>query len=312
MMATDQETAQHNKPDEPNNQKIDVSSYASRYRDLLEVASKVLIAISAISYITGFLILNMHLREYGVSQLSFAQSEYVIVGILWVFLTAYSFFVLDIFILPAYLAYKYNPKIIRDNFKIMKIIFIGMSPVCLLIIYLAYFLPLYPLSDGKIDLLSWKGIRIVINLMIGAASIQALMHSFGRISKIIKLRLEFIPILESFIIIIVIIGILSGYSKLVYPIMSSVYGGGNHQSIMTVIKTEQVDMLNNVGFKVSSGDRKLGPLEVIYEASDYFIICVPESMKGLERIKSIKLKKDMFDLVIYIDPDYKPIPTPTP
>ncbi len=62
------------------------------WREAVETATKSGVAITGIAYIIGLLILNMHIRKYGVRYLSFLQIEYVMVGILLVFLVALVYF----------------------------------------------------------------------------------------------------------------------------------------------------------------------------------------------------------------------------
>jgi hypothetical protein len=106
--------------------------------------------------------------------------------------------------------------------------------------------------------------------------------------------------------------LISLYTHHIFPILPSAIGGGRNQNVMLVVKPDQIPSLNNVGLSVSLNDSKIGPFEVIYEASDYFIFSATESTKKQEHITSIKLKKDMFDMIFYVDPEYKPTPIPTP
>jgi hypothetical protein len=199
----------------------------------------------------------------------------------------------------------------KHSVKSIRIIFIGFI-ICLLLVYVAYLFPLYLLSEGKLNLFRWESLFIIVVLIGGAGSIQNLANTVREVAQNVKHKQGFIPILDSFTGVLFIILALSLYAKFVYPKMSSIYGGGRRQKVLLVAKAEQLTFLGNVGMQPSSDDHKIGPFEVIYEASDYFIISVPESMKGQEHIKSIKLKKDMFDLTLYVDPEYKPTPTPSP
>src|ERR1044072_6874484 len=56
------------------------------WKDSIEIASKLILSIVGICYVAGLLILNIHLRKYGVFHLNFLQIQYVMVGALWIFL----------------------------------------------------------------------------------------------------------------------------------------------------------------------------------------------------------------------------------
>src|SRR5215467_13283123 len=68
-------------------------SRITSFREMLEASAKVLIGVSALSYILGLLITNMHLRKYGAFHLTFAQFEYVLTGLLWLFLAGISYMI---------------------------------------------------------------------------------------------------------------------------------------------------------------------------------------------------------------------------
>lgn len=64
----------------------------STWKDRLEVLSKIGLTLIGSSYAIGLLVLNMHIRQYGVAYLNFVQLQYVMVGALWLTLSGATYF----------------------------------------------------------------------------------------------------------------------------------------------------------------------------------------------------------------------------
>jgi hypothetical protein len=55
-------------------------------RELADLLYRGVVGFAGCTYVVGFLVVNLHLRRYGVSHSDFIQSEYVFVGAIWVLL----------------------------------------------------------------------------------------------------------------------------------------------------------------------------------------------------------------------------------
>src|SRR6266516_2970508 len=55
-------------------------------RDVIEVLSKVVIVFVGGCYVIRLLIVNLHLKKYAFSNLGFLQVDYVMAGVVWLFL----------------------------------------------------------------------------------------------------------------------------------------------------------------------------------------------------------------------------------
>ncbi len=90
------------------------------------------------------------------------------------------------------------------------------------------------------------------------------------------------------------------YSRyLSYPQISSAFSGGQTQSVVLVIKPEQVDAAK-VGGLVLSDDRKIA-LEIIFEGPDFLLITPPTGSANTPNVKAIRVRKDLIDAVLYLD-----------
>ena len=93
---------------------------------------------------------------------------------------------------------------------------------------------------------------------------------------------------------------LSFYALVAYPRLRAEYGGGKKQKIVLVSKLDQIPTFTLLGFGIGDDGRKVEPVELIFEASDFIIVTLPKSIDPKSGIRSIRIKKDMADAVFYI------------
>jgi hypothetical protein len=87
---------------------------------------------------------------------------------------------------------------------------------------------------------------------------------------------------------------------MVFPNVSSVYGGGKIQTADFIVKADQLETVKVLGLNVNENGRMMGPLAVILESPDYFLIKPPEGYAD-KQVKAIRLKKDAVDAALYLD-----------
>jgi hypothetical protein len=143
------------------------TKYLSSWRDTVEVISKAGVAVIGIAYIVGLLILNLHIRKYGVYYLSFLQIEYVMVGLLWAFLVGLIYCFLFLVLYRIKDTYQESQtkgrRVWHIMWKILKILFVVFT----LFSSLSYVLSI--LSDNELTML-----RLWNWIVIGVLTINAL------------------------------------------------------------------------------------------------------------------------------------------
>jgi len=72
-----------------------------------------------------------------------------------------------------------------------------------------------------------------------------------------------------------------------------------NSTVRFLIKKDRVDTVKAIGLQVSAEGSKVGPLDVVFEASDFFLIKAPEGF-GNADVKGIRLNKDLIDAAFYI------------
>lgn len=264
-------------------------------RESAEIIFRLGVVALAACYVIGLLILNLYLREYGIHHVALAQTDYVLVGALWLFLVGATYSVgawVWSIILPEIKGWKESKSKWKSAIK--------------LIIYLVLLVPmsgyaLAQLGEGKISFLSFRYFYVVLLLFSSALTIYYIIYSCqGLVSTayvpVAPYRRRFVQYFV-FSQILALLLSLSLYATYVHPYLSPVYGGGMTKPMIFHVKSGAMDTIQTLGFSVSSNDRKLGPLENLFEAPDYFVVLPPDGFG--KDVKSIRLNKDLFDAVIY-------------
>lgn len=278
----------------------------SPWQGHIEVITKVGVAILGVSYIIGLLILNMHIRKYGVNYLGFLQIEYVMVGILWAFLVGAMGCALLLFKYIGNEVYKKEWKSLSwlRRFAIGS----GMILISLLGTCAIFYHVLNALSDSELSFTSSPFWLVLGVLFINAIMILLLSSRMGRVvkhfySKESADKRDKAQMLMSLMDIVyhitILVGALSIYSNYAFPTLSPVFGGGKKQKAELVIKAEQKETISAIGLQVASNNRSVGPLEVIFEASDFFLLAPPQQFNNA-KVKAIRLNKDLVDAALYI------------
>jgi hypothetical protein len=281
---------------EPQNIQRPTQQPFSSGREAVELVSKIGIGVIGVAYVVGLLIMNMHVRGYGLSYLGFLQIEYIMVGFLWLFLVSWVFFA------AGYLLKKCGELLSkRKQMRLRELVF---QAVFLLV-------PAFGIISGTrlvLSLLSekgdlpftikghWKSLGI---LFFTVASIWSVMSFTSRIVRekdkgTNKWHNAFYILQLLFWILLP----LRMYATSVYPTLSPAFGGGKARRVALVIKADQLEAAEASGLKFSHG-RTTEPVELIFEAPDFFLIRPPDGFADL-KVKAVRLRKDVMDAAFYL------------
>jgi len=280
---------------EPQNIQRPTQQLFSSWREAVELVSKIGIGVIGLTYVVGLLIMNMHVREYGLSYLGFLQIEYIMVGFLWLFLVSWVFFA------AGFLLKKWGELLSKR--KEMRLRGFVFQAVFLLVVVFGIIsgsrLVLSLLSEkGDLPFTikgHWKSLGI---LFFTVASIWSLMIYTSRIVRekdkgTNKWHDAFYVLQLLFWILLP----LKMYATSVYPTLSPAFGGGKARRVALVIKADQLEAAEASGLKLSHG-RTTEPVEVIFEAPDFFLIRPPVGLANL-KVKAVRLRKDLMDAAFY-------------
>ena len=267
----------------------------SLLREFAEIGSKAGLAFIAACYVVGFLIVNLHLRKFGITYLGFLRTEYIIAGFVWAFLVAL------VYSLVALLFYR-----LRDLIRHRK--FSGLASSLVWLILILFGLGFFPFSalnvvtQRQTAIASSWGWRTIGILLLNAG----VLFSISNIKSFVGSDQKGLPKLDvrtyrwywafvCFYFAVTLVGSISLYSNYVFPLISSTFAGGSTQNVIFVIKGDQLDSAKSAGLQLSE-DRKT-TVEIIFEAPDFFLI-TPTIGTG-EKVKAIRIRKDLIDAILY-------------
>lgn len=276
----------------------------ARLRETLETLLRLGFALLGGCYVVGLLILNSYLAQFGISSLNILDVQYIMAGALWIFLI--------VFVCCQLLLIFEGPKYIKQAWKqglrllpIMTAVILGLSPIML--IYVVQFASGFELrlTNGS----NPRPLFIVLGILILTAltvrylwnDIRALLaaivpeHATDKVEPVTKWINLFMALFRT----VLVIGLIPAYSFSVFPKLSSALGGGRPQEVEFLGNVKHIDTLNSIGLSVSSEKRRFGPLEVIFEGSDFFLVAPPKDVKSEDNLKAIRINKDLIDAAFY-------------
>ena len=267
--------------------------------EVIDIFSKTILVLFGSAYIVGLLILNFHIRKYGLYYLGFLQIEYVMVGLLWGFLVG------SIYLFVYYLRHQIKQAYRQDGSGRLKIFARTINVLLTTVGGLAilYYI-LNVASESELDYRTRTPYTILLFLILNAA---ALFNISQEVRQVVRrfavnddkdarlyIRARYFFISYNLIILLVM---LSAYTKYVFPALSPVFGGGKKQKAEFIIKADQVETVNLLGFQVNN--RSIGPLEVIFEGADFFAVAPPEGV-AKNNVKAIRIRRDIVDAALYL------------
>jgi hypothetical protein len=292
----------------PNDKNAEVATAASgptsrsisTWREPIEIASKVLVAFIGLSYVIGLLILNLHVRKYGIFYLNFLHVEYVTVGILWICLVAWvSFLMVSIFHRCKQIWATRNSKEAREHVLFLVLtLFVGYSTVWYVLMVLT------ASSDQRLPFsVDWKMLGVLLFGAAGAFNIGIKLNDLAKYFRSERAKTNraykfFLGYDVLYYIVLLVVG-LSTYAGYAFPRISPTFGGGKPQRAEFLIKKDRIDTVKSIGLQVPAEGLKVGPLEVVFEASDFFLIKPPQGFANVD-VKAIRLNKDLIDAAFYI------------
>lgn len=288
----------------PEDQKAEVVTTASATtsKDLspwsgqLESISKAILGLVGFAYVIGLFILNFHVRRYGIYYLNFLQIEYVMVGALWIILVGWTYCLLA-WIFFSIKNFSASAHRILSILSLLLSVFGGYSSLVIVLNVLT--------EAATVNFLKGHW-RIIFVLCLGAISVfnvgtkvkPVVDHFRSPQQKKLDMRFRFAHAFDaSYFAILLIVG-LSSYAAIAFPKISPIFGGGKPQKAEFLIKADSLGTVKAIGLQLPDSG-KVGPLEVVFEASDFFLIIPPQGFAN-DNVKAIRLNKDLIDAAFYL------------
>ncbi len=272
------------------------------WTERLEFGSKLVLLIVGLTYVIGFLILNIYTIGLGAGNFGILRPEYIIVGALWLFLVTVTY--------GAYVAAKKFDQIL--NGEALKVgrrsaLYIAILISTPITICMSYFIPALPvslLSSGSLISVSTFGIvlglwftllTIYFAKILVAEALIYFKRPYGKDDQLHSLKvLGFAELPTRLLLVLIAITI---YANAIFPLLESEYGGGKPKAVQMFIQAQNVQAMKEAGFAFPSGNRSLGTVELVLESPDFFLIKPPDGFdKG---IRMVRVEKDLVDVVFY-------------
>jgi hypothetical protein len=195
----------------------------TRFADLI---GKTVVAVMAGGYGIGLVVVNSYLRPFGLFSLGLARVEYVMAGVLWLFLAVTN----SILIVKTFY---------RNQGSIPKRVL-----TTAIVIYLNAWLVGF-LTGTEFDLRSadmWAAMIVVMLFL--PASLLAVSTSVRRLFNVLSMgTFQELPVFRLLISTIFFAGALEMYAQVAYPIILPAYGGGKPGVVQVRLKPEAAGVL---------------------------------------------------------------------
>lgn len=269
----------------------------STWSGKLEPISKAILGLVGLAYVIGLFILNFHVRRYGIYYLNFLQIEYVMVGALWIVLTGWTYCLMAWVFFSIKKIFSDPASKTRGIFDLLFRCWVGYTSLVLVLHILT--------EAGTLNYLKGHW-RMIFVLCLGAASIfnvgtkvkPLIVHIRSPQPKPLDRSLGFGQAFDAAFFAILLISGLSSYAAIAFPRISPIYGGGKPQKAEFLIKPDRLDTVKAIGLQLPD-NRKVGPLQVVFEASDFFLIIPPQGFSN-DNVKAIRLNKELIDAAFYL------------
>lgn len=279
----------------------------SAFRETAETITRLGFVLVVGCYIAGLIILNLHLGQYGVTELGFLQIKYVMVGALWAVLVGSTYFAFYYTVWNVKARYReWQEGGRRVGRGVLLVLLVITAPASV-----TYGLPF--LSDNELIVWPTKNLLQTLSVLgllgVSAVTVEVLIQDVrGALSRLPSAEVSrnadsvanraaaYMP----FYRILGLITLLGAYATWAFPKFLPALGGGKLQKVESLAKGDQINSFLSLGLNVSPKDRKVGPLELIFESTDSLTVEPPKIANPDGRIKVIRIKKDLIDAVIYL------------
>jgi hypothetical protein len=283
----------------------------------LETVSRCALLASASLYGVGLVIANFNAQLYGRYNLGFVEAQYVLVGLLWLFLTLLAFALTESASRWMKSRGPWRGRPLKQDVKKGLLVAFGWLTLWSFYVIVMGFLGV---AFGFEKCLAVLVVLILQTLSLGALFQETWqdMKSRGQPSDSFLLKLRKVDPAQIARRVLFFFAALSLYAAFVYPQLSAAVGGGRLHQADIMIRQDRRSLFDGMAeFKIDKAG-KLGPVSIVAESDQSLIVTATDKpwtltdmhwwdVYGLysltathgSRRRSLLLKKDLIELVIY-------------
>lgn len=267
-------------------------SISTTQTNRLEMGGKLLIAVAALAYGVGLVIVNVHLARYGVFTAGLGRAEYAMAGFACLFFAASSYGATH-FVRARLLN---NLDSLPWMRRLLRYIRYTLSNAVLAT------LPLMLLSIGQLHLLRvevWLLLTVLLVAFLGVDQIIRFVQGDWRTMIPLRepykeadaARASFYVLTESFAAVLIF---LVGYALLAYPDILPAFGGGAVKAnVLLLSAPTSSETCRALGLPVSKDNKRVGPVYILLETTDQ--LCLLSKRTPIwERGDATWVNKSMF------------------
>jgi hypothetical protein len=282
-----------------------IMDVADRVTQLTETGTRVAVAITGSCYVAGLLIVNFDLAQYGVFNLQFLQSQYVLAGVLWAFWVGMTTALLT------YCAHKVRDelqKIPAENTGPAKrgrklsvvtaVIITEGLPLGIMLVGGVWTLGGFQVGFFEADVAAL--FRTVGIIILNSVAVLALARDLGAVRRGLRgndVRFISSHAYESSIRIMLVLVMLSLYAKVAYPHFPPAIGGGRKPMVNLVYDKHAEAVISALGLATVPGTSLVEPLKWVFETDDSFILALPRTSPLVGQ--SVRIKKSAITAVVF-------------
>lgn len=251
----------------------------------LEALGRPLAIAAAIAYGMGVLIANVFLSSYGVFGGALLRTEYVLVGLLWCFLT----------LLPA-VAYslvrgiwKSVTEALASHHYIRAVLTSVLIPVSLLVFPFIFF---DRLSGGALKAGDLNFYGAIIYLCSGSYFLKALATDI-QAATAAETPADALKKGHLYNVswgLMILLGSVTSYARFTYPHFDSAFGGGRRPRVLIVLASDAPRALVQALPRDRRSSEVLGPVEVLLEGENAFFVVPSPPPEGA---KAVMVPRDL-------------------
>lgn len=263
-------------------------------KEIAQAVPLLAIGLTTTCFVLGLVILNIYLAKYGVYPSAFVRSEFILIGVVFIFFVAVTRILVE-YILPS------TEKISslwkeKKYFKLLVEIFLGISMSALLTAGI--------LSNFSLNSNDWSfkdmSLSIPILFLLG----ELFKTTFIRIVSLAQgLSIEQpkkSPLLLSqmhdlLVSIPLIILFVSFYAYFTYPHVSSALGGGYRSQVVLTPTARGLEVSQSLALPLQNNQTMVGPIKVLTENEKEFVVLIPDTLTG--KWRTVRLNRELFDAV---------------
>lgn len=279
-----------------------IDAARAKREDLATIAdatTRAVVVVGALSYGVGLVIVNGHLLRYGVHAISVLRADYIMAGVLWAVLVAIPLFA----VLGARRTWDY---VKRDWAERRRGLAVLKSVLSIVVMPGLLYFPLMVLTGRPAQLGEWQYWGVVGTIWYSAVGILfagATVATHTRTWTTKGAHVVEFPIYEVAFQCFWLISTVGLYSRVVYPSILPMYGGGRPAAVRLIPAPGAADTLRSLSLGLDTPTDGPPAVELIAESDDWLVLA--RLNRQGQGAMPVRVKRDLIAAIELVEPHRK-------